>query len=177
MSMNKDEINTLLKENYSKFVESVNALSADEFDYAPEGKWAAGQHAEHLLKSVKPVAQGLGMPKFLIKQKFGKANRPSRDYSALVDRYREKLGQGPVSNKTYAPGEVPFKKREKMLSALSESLEKLVSKTSKWSEEQLDEYIFPHPLLGKITIREMLYFTAYHADHHRRLIKLYLKGV
>ena len=24
---------------------------------------------------------------------------------------------------------------------------------------------------GKLTVREMLYFTAYHAEHHRRLIE------
>jgi hypothetical protein len=29
----------------------------------------------------------------------------------------------------------------------------------------------PHPLLGKLTLREMLYFTAYHADHHRHSIE------
>lgn len=175
--MDKQEINALLKATYEKFVKAVEALSEDEFEYAPNGKWTAGQHTEHLVKSVKPVAQGLGMPKFLIRQKFGKANRPSREFDALVNRYREKLDLGPVFNKTYAPGAVPFKKREKMLESLNDSVEKLVAKTSKWTEEQLDEYVFPHPLLGKLTIREMLYFTTYHADHHRRLIKLYLKGV
>lgn len=175
--MEKSEINSLLKSNYQEFFQEVSGLSVDEFEYAPEGKWTAGQHAEHLLKSVKAVSQGLGTPKFLIKQKFGKANRPSKDYDGLVARYREKLSQGPVFSKTYAPGEVPDKKRQKMLTTLNESVDKLISKTSKWDEAQLDEYIFPHPLLGKVTVREMLYFTAYHADHHRRLIKLYLKGV
>ena len=175
--MEKQELNSKLIENYRQFVAEANELSKDEFEYAPEGKWAAGQHAEHLLKSVKAVAKGLGTPKFLIKNKFGKANRPSRTYQALVDRYREKLNMGPVSNKTYAPGEVPFSKKDKMLGALDKQVEGLVAKTSKWNEAQLDEFIFPHPLLGKVTIREMLYFTSYHAEHHRRLIKLYLKGV
>jgi hypothetical protein len=36
----------------------------------------------------------------------------------------------------------------------------------KFSEAQLDEYVLPHPILGKLTIREMLYFTIYHATHH-----------
>ncbi len=175
--MEKSELNTLLKSQYQDFFQEVSGLSVDEFEYAPEGKWTAGQHAEHLLKSVKAVATGLGTPKFIIKNKFGKANRPSRDYDGVVTRYREKLSAGPVHNKTYAPGEVPFSKRDKMLGALNESVDKLISKTKKWDEAQLDEYIFPHPLLGKVTVREMLYFTAYHADHHKRLIKLYLKGV
>jgi hypothetical protein len=36
--------------------------------------------------------------------------------------------------------------------------------------------ILPHPLLGKITIREMLYFTAYHVQHHENIIKRDLKN-
>ena len=175
--MQKEEISALLSNRYNEFKAYVNELSKDEYEYAPEGKWHAGQHAEHLLKSVKPVASGLGMPKFLIRQKFGKANRPSKTYDALVARYREKLELGPVYAKAYAPGDAGFNKKDKGLKALIEALDKLVAKLSKWSEEQLDEYIFPHPLLGKVTVREMLYFTAYHAAHHQQLIKRGLKGV
>jgi hypothetical protein len=35
-----------------------------------------------------------------------------------------------------------------------------------WNEEDLDTIRLPHPLLGKITAREMIYFTLYHAKHH-----------
>ena len=37
-----------------------------------------------------------------------------------------------------------------------------------FSEKQLDTFILPHPLLGKLTLREMLYFTIYHAEHHKK---------
>lgn len=35
--------------------------------------------------------------------------------------------------------------------------------------DELDKYILPHPLLGKLTIREMMYFTIYHVEHHKKL--------
>ena len=38
-----------------------------------------------------------------------------------------------------------------------------------FSEKDLDNYILPHPLLGKLTIREMLFFTIYHVQHHEVL--------
>ena len=56
--MTKEELNQKLKDSYQHFTQSVEALSHDEFEYMPPGKWSAGQHAEHLLKSVKPVEIG-----------------------------------------------------------------------------------------------------------------------
>jgi hypothetical protein len=35
-----------------------------------------------------------------------------------------------------------------------------------WGESELDSYILPHPILGKLTIREMLFFTLYHDTLH-----------
>lgn len=175
--MDKPQLIEELKKSYQLFIQTVEELSPDEFEYAPEGKWAAGQHAEHLLKSVKPVTKGMGYPKILIRQKFGKANRPSKTYDQLVERYREKTDGGGKTTKSYEPDTVTYARKEKVLQALNEAVDKLCAKIEKWDEEHLDAYVFPHPLLGKVTVREMIYFTSYHAEHHRRLIKLYLKGV
>jgi hypothetical protein len=35
-----------------------------------------------------------------------------------------------------------------------------------WSEAELDRYTLPHPLLGDLTMREMLCFTLYHNQRH-----------
>ena len=45
-------------------------------------------------------------------------------------------------------------------------IERLVLNINNYSEQQLDTFILPHPLLGKVTLREMMYFTIYHAEHH-----------
>jgi hypothetical protein len=52
---------------------------------------------------------------------------------------------------------------------LSRLLRKLESKISRYPEKKLDSLILPHPLLGKLTLREMLYFTNYHVIHHHKL--------
>ncbi len=49
-------------------------------------------------------------------------------------------------------------------------MQTLCSKLEKFDEIERDTYILPHPLLGKLTIREMLYFTIYHVAHHKELV-------
>ena len=44
--------------------------------------------------------------------------------------------------------------------------EKYTERLGNWSEKDLDKYKLPHPLLGKLTVREMLFFTIYHNEHH-----------
>ena len=55
-------------------------------------------------------------------------------------------------------------------SALLREVEALCSRLERMDEKQLDAYLLPHPLLGKLTLREMLYFTIYHVEHHGRLV-------
>jgi len=176
--MNRVEIRAKLVETYKQFGEFLSDLSEDEFEYAPPGKWNAGQQAEHLIKSTKPILNGLGVPKMMIGMQFGKANRPSKTYPELVERYQDKLANnnqpGPA---TFAPGKVNYSDVAKLVNTQNEIIEKIVKKLDSWSGKDMDKYVFPHPLLGKVTIREMMYFTIYHADHHQSIIKLYLRGV
>ena len=104
------EIKARLEESYNAFIHYTQEISKDEYEYAPDGKWNAGEQTLHLIKSIKPVAKGLGMPKILTKYIFGKANRPSRDFEELVERYKrsivENAGKAP---KNYAPNKVYHK--------------------------------------------------------------------
>jgi hypothetical protein len=49
----------------------------------------------------------------------------------------------------------------------------MLKKIGQWSEKNLDAYLLPHPLLGKITVREMLFFTTFHTDHHLNIMQKY----
>lgn len=176
--MEKAKITQLLSQTYTSYSDYVEGLNADEWDYAPEGKWSAAQQTIHLIKSTSPLVKALGLPKFILKSRFGKANRSTRTYEALVSRYKEKLTNNPlVGENPFGPGSSTRANKEKLIAQLGKNVEALVLKLERWDEPHLDEYILPHPLLGKLTIREMMYFTAYHAEHHRNIIKIYLKGV
>jgi len=168
---NRTGIITALDRNINAFTDYIKTLDKDGFETAPNGKWTAGQNLDHLIRSIKPLQLAFILPGFVLKMAFGKANRPSKTYEDLVEKYISKLDSSYKLGKAFIPPPVPFSKKEFMLHKYADQKEKLIRKIHRKSEEELDMYILPHPLLGKITLREMLYFTIYHNEHHLTLLQ------
>jgi hypothetical protein len=165
--MFREEIISELKSNYQDFTGYLLSLEENEFMYAAVGKWTAGQQMEHLIRSIKPLNTALKLPSFLLKIIFGKSNRPSKDFDSLVARYKSKLVAGGQASGRFLPAPVDFARRTMLARNLFQLVERLCLIIRSYNEDQLDRLILPHPLLGKVTIREMLYFTIYHAEHHK----------
>ena len=168
--MNKEQIAEMLQSNHTQFIEQLQQLPDTDFCYASDGKWTAAQQLDHIVKSINPVNMAMGLPKFIIKWKFGIANRSSRSYEDLVEKYHVKLQEGGKASGRFIPAPVEVAQKPKLLIQLTGLVIKLCHITLVHSEEALDKYILPHPLLGKLTLREMLYFTGYHVEHHRHLV-------
>ena len=166
--MTKQEIISQLLTNYQEFTEFIDNLSDEEFVYSNGAKWTAGQQLEHLCRAVKPLTQGFILPKFAFGLLFGKADKNSLTYDELVKKYQKVLAAGGKASGKFIPKSVEAGKREKLKTQLLKSVESLTKSLEKFSENDLDKYLLPHPLLGKLTIREMLYFTIYHAEHHHQ---------
>lgn len=166
--MDKTNIAQLMEKNHQQFIAKLHQLSDSDFEYAPAKKWSAGQQLEHIIKSVKPVATALSMPLFVLKMKFGLTNRPSKSYEQLVAKYLSVLEKNKDYQipKKFAPKFVGIEDKHKKIASLEKLVHKLNRKTARLSETDLDTYILPHPVMGKLTLREVLYFTAYHAQHH-----------
>lgn len=170
--MEKEAMIELLQQNYAQLIEQVSQLDERALLHAPTDKWNALQQVEHLIKSVAPVNRAFGFPSFILSMKFGLANRPSRTYDALVDRYHIKLQAGARSSAPFVPApQIAVSEKERLLQQLNMLTDKLARRTLKYKEFALDKYILPHPLLGMLTLREMIYFTAYHASHHGKSIQ------
>lgn len=169
--MEQQQIIRQLKENHSSFIAYIHSLSNEEFLFSLNGKWSAGQQLDHICRSVKPLTQIATVPKFIIRLLFGKANRQSKTYEELIKKYLLKLETGGRASGRFIPKVIHPDEKEKLTTSLSKLVERLTSAISNFSEEELDTLILPHPLLGKLTIREMLYFTIYHAEHHLAIIK------
>lgn len=167
--MTKQEIIRHLNKNHTDFVRHIEQLNDIRFMFAPTDKWTAGQQLDHIYRAVSPVLLAFTLPKFIPSLFFGTANRPSRDYDGVVQKYHSKLATGGVASGRFVPKSVNLQQRRSLQTGLLATVEKLCRQIDKCSEEQLDKYILPHPLLGKITFREMLYFTIYHVEHHRLL--------
>lgn len=175
--MNKQAVTDALTKNHNSFIHYLNELSAEEYLFSHEQKWTAGQQQAHIVLCVKPLVQVFSMDKPMIAQTFGKADRASRSYDVLLTDYLQKLDEGGKAPSRFVPEPVPADQQK----ALNEKLEKLVkelcSKIETFTEEELDGLFIPHPLLGNLTLREMLYNAICHVEHHYESIKRNLSGV
>ena len=169
--MQKQELIHKLQENHQALFSFVEALSDEQFMASVDDKWTAGQELEHIYRSIKPLAHGLITPAFLFGLLFGKNNRASRTYHELVEKYVEKLAAGAVATPSFEPLAIALDQKQELLEKNKKAIAKMISYLQRFSEEDLDKYVIPHPLLGKITLREMMYFTIYHAEHHLNNMK------
>jgi len=68
----------------------------------------------------------------------------------------------------------PLKEKQYLLDRLQVEIKKLEYKTRKISDKNLDTVILPHPLMGKMIVREIIMWSAYHIEHHtKQLIENY----
>jgi len=153
------------------FTNHIASLNEAKFTYAPAGKWSAGQQLEHLLRCTKPVYTALGLPAFVLRLLFGKSNRPSRNYDELVAKYKAKLLAGGAASGRFVPPSVSFAQQPAKLQQFTQLQQQLSQRVLRLSDSKLDGYLLPHPLLGKLTLREMLYFTIYHITHHLLIVQ------
>ena len=165
--MNKAEIIINLKSTTGQF-QTATFLNEEQLYATTNGKWSVAENLEHLILSVKPVNLALSLPKFALLF-FGKANRPAKNYDEVVTYYQSKLQAGAKATKDY----IPAKQRNKgeLLQDFSLKHETLINKLEGWSESDLDKYFLPHPILGKLSVREILFFTIYHINHHYKTIQ------
>ena len=167
--MNRTEITTILQQNHTLFVDFIASLEEAALQKTIPGKWNAAEQLEHVYLSLRPIVLAFRLPKFIPKILFGKANRESKSYEALVQAYQNKLQQGGKAPAVYVPKTpATLRATQKRIEQVKGLVKTLIHQIDKYSESELDQMILPHPLLGKLTLREMGYFAAYHVAHHHR---------
>lgn len=167
----KKFITQLLTQNAAALVAYVAQQPEAKFLETPNSKWSVGQNLEHLIRSLAPVNQALLLPGFILRLLFGKPNRKPRTYQELVDRYNQKLAAGGRASARFVPPAIQWNDRDKKIAALNRERDKMIARLSLWSETKLDTHLLPHPLLGKLTLREMLFFSVYHIEHHLKVLE------
>jgi len=162
----------LLNTHSNALVRFVDHQTQESFAKTMNGKWSVGQNLDHLIRSMSPVNQALLLPSFVLSLAYGKPNRSPRSYHVLVERYHQKLSAGGTAPGPFIPPIVTRQEKERIVADFKNQKDKMIKRLKSWSEKQLDQYLLPHPLLGKITVREMLFFSAYHIQHHTKLLEV-----
>ncbi len=169
--MNKNEIAIELRQKHLLFIKYIDSLNENDFVETANQKWSAGQQMDHIYRAIKPLVQALQLPHFVLKLLFGKANRNSKSYDDLVKKYLLKLESGGRAPARFIPRKIAITQKKNLVKRLKHVVEKLIVQVNKLTDHELDNLIMPHPLLGKITLREMMFFTIYHVEHHHQITK------
>lgn len=166
--MKLSDIKVQLTETVDRIKEDFKHQDEAAF-FEPKGeKWSAAGHYLHLIQSVKPFNVALNAPKIALWWKFGKNKMPLRSYDELVAYYKSL----PVPNRTgFEPRFKEHMNKEFIESSFLKHHDLLITNLSKWSDNSIEKYVLPHPLMGKISIKEMLFFMNHHINHHHTAAK------
>lgn len=167
--MNKTEIITNLNKAHSAFWETAVQLPNPTIPV--NGKWSTAQNADHINIALLRVGNYLSLPKASIESNFGLSNRESVSSEVLIKAYQNTIANGVKAAAPFIPELNLETSIEELIEQGKKLLEAFISNLQNWSEEELEKYNCPHPVLGKTTIREVLYFTIYHVQHHTEIIK------
>jgi hypothetical protein len=153
------------------------SLSASEFMLRVDEAWTPAEQLAHLNSAVSAVARGFGISRLVLRIRFGASRRESRTFDALRDDYLTRLAGGGRASGGFVPpredlgDEQSLVRQRELLGRWQRVNGRLQAALRGWREPQLDRIQLPHPILGKITAREMLFFTIYHDGHHVKATK------
>jgi hypothetical protein len=175
MMQSKSQIISGLKNKWPEISSLINQVSDEQFIAKPSPDvWSIAEELDHVIKSASAVSSAMKVNTLMLKWKFGKPNRPIRSYDEVKARYMEKLdsikGQA-VAPSSFRAEEGKIFDKVEMLNHWESTLNKLDQRVSKWSDKNLNKILLPHPLLGKLMVREILYFTHFHTEHHRQSLE------
>lgn len=159
-----------LRTGHEDGVRYWQSITTPEF-LSPLGSgWSPADHVRHLTKSIRAVSSALRLPRLLLRLAFGRGPGHSRPHAEVRERYLARLAQGGGAGR-FAPTPLrdaadPERARSRVMASHADAVASLVTDTLQWPDEALDRHCMPHPLLGRLTVREMLLFTVYHNAHH-----------
>lgn len=166
----KKEILSSIEKSRDEIFGYISSINASKFLEKPQSGWSGEENLRHLVNSGNTILLGIVTPRILTRIIFGRASRKPRSYVQIIEVYQKRIQQGrgagiftPVKTSSSNDG---GRKKEKLLRKWNILCDRLLKLLEKWTEDELDTYRLPHPILGLLTVREMLFFFVYHNYHH-----------
>ncbi len=169
--LTKEQLLEKLTQECESLRETILKMEEDAFfAHIEPGKWSAAENVHHLLLAVRPLLLAFALPHWALRL-FGKPSRASLSYEEVVTLYQEKLRMGAKASLPYIPSRKNQGNKEKQMEKMLTGYKRLQINLKPWPDALLDRYFLPHPILGRITLREMICFTIYHIQHHHLIIR------
>jgi hypothetical protein len=156
------EISAALAETREEVGAFFAALAPAQFTHGNAETWSPAHHLHHLIVSNAPVGMALGLPRDRLPARL--ATQPSRSYSEMQALYREALATGVKASGRFLPD--PQGTQADLVAEYGQTLDTLQAQVQGWSDADLEAFTLAHPVLGPLSVREMLLFTLYHNAHH-----------
>ncbi len=141
----------------------------------PTEKWSIAEQFDHLIRSNKPVCGALALPEAQLAA-MGQPDQPTRSFDELKRIYYDELAKGVKATGRFIPEAKLDRSAEQVVGEWLQIGDAFQMNLSQWSEDPLDKYVLRHPVLGNLTIREMLFFTIFHNQHHLNKINELIDG-
>lgn len=169
--MNKREIIAKSQEVFIQLTDTCNAINNLRFFEKNGTKWSVAENLQHLVISTKTSSLAFRLPRFVVRWLAGKPNRNSRTFDEVKTKYYGKLEAGGRAGSRFVPGPLRTSKETLLQNWKKGTSSYLLSLGKNRSEKDLDQFLVRHPLLGRITVRELCYFTIFHTEHHLKSIQ------
>ena len=176
--MYKEDIIEEVYKSHRSFIKRLRKLNQDQYNYKQtDNKWSAGQGLDHINKVISKISFALSMPKWILKFRYGISNRASRPYDELRRLYLIRINDGASSPTEFIPKQASYKMQTHDCNKCISLIEKVLIRIDKLSEYDLDMLLLPHPILGEITLREMMYFCKFHVEIHEDICRKNLNSM
>lgn len=165
----KPEILAALESNAESIAEFFSSQPDRMIFSGDPDHWGQAHHLVHLTTSSRAVQRSLrsgGLPHHPTAQ--------SRTYAEVRDAASVSLAATP-KERLLEMGRVvvvaPGTSRADLVDAFVTASADLRVAAAAWSEDELDRHALTHPLIGELTVREMLLFCVLHERHHLKLVR------
>ncbi len=155
-----------------ELVRLSNSVKEEQF-FHKNDKWSIAENLEHIRLSFLTSWKKMFWPKFIIRRLNGKPDHDSLPYEMLEESFQKKTEETQDPCKQYEPHIDPgTTNKEKMLDQFQGTYNRFMNEFRYyWEDEHIDHYQVSHPVLGKVTIRELLYFNLFHCWEHFRIMR------
>lgn len=171
--MTKTEIITAAENIFNQFSATCSNINETLLFNRLLNKWSAAENMQHLIISTNTTTLAYALPKFLVRWVGGTPNRASKTYEEVKEKYYKKLSEGGRASGRFVPKPIEIKYgKQKLIDKWQKATNNFINTLLKHrTEKDLDNYLARHPLLGRITLRELCYFTIFHTEHHLHSIQ------
>lgn len=166
----KNELIKDLKEVHSTLW--TEALKSPNPLISVNEKWSVYQNIDHINIGLLRVGNFLSLSKSSIENQYGLSNKKPLQFEDFMQEISKVFSKKIIASAPFIPSSEPDGTIEELIEQGKKILDSLITSLDNWSEIELDSYNCPHPVLGKISVREILYFTIYHASHHKEKIEI-----